>query len=56
MHLGGCHDEYKGMIFDRCGVKVTAVRGSDGHIEDSPLQSSTSFFEAMPSRLGTLWT
>ena len=50
--------KYKGMICDRCGVKVThsrVRRKRMGHIELAALPSfHIWFFKAMPSRLGTL--
>ena len=49
--------KYKGMICDRCGVKVTHSRVSRkrmGHIELAAPVVHIWFFKAMPSRLGTL--
>src|SRR6186997_2402883 len=49
--------KYKGMICDRCGVKVTHSRGRRkrmGHIELAAPVVHIWFFKAMPSRLGTL--
>src|SRR5205823_6839144 len=47
----------KGMICDRCGVKVThsrVRRKRMGHIELAAPVVHIWFFKAMPSRLGTL--
>jgi DNA-directed RNA polymerase subunit beta' len=49
--------KYKGMICDRCGVKVThsrVRRKRMGHIELAAVVVHIWFFKAMPSRLGTL--
>src|SRR5947208_15479958 len=49
--------KYKGMICDRCGVKVThsrVRRKRRGHIELAAPVVHIWFFKAMPSRLGTL--
>ena len=49
--------KYKGMICDRCGVKVTHCRVRRkrmGHIELAAPVVHIWFFKAMPSRLGTL--
>src|SRR5436190_322870 len=49
--------KYKGMIGDRCGVKVThsrVRRKRMGHIELAAPVVHIWFFKAMPSRLGTL--
>src|SRR5438874_1981026 len=49
--------KYKGMICDRCGVKVTHSRVRRkrlGHIELAAPVVHIWFFKAMPSRLGTL--
>src|SRR3989442_10539356 len=49
--------KYKGMICDRCGVKVTHSRGRRkrmGHIELAAPVVHIWFFKAMPSPLGTL--
>ena len=49
--------EYRGMICDRCGVKVThsrVRRKRMGHIELAAPVVHIWFFKAMPSRLGTL--
>ena len=49
--------KYKGMICDRCGVKVThsrVRRKRMGHIELSAPVVHIWFFKAMPSRLGAL--
>src|SRR6476646_1363391 len=49
--------KYKGMICDRCGVKVThsrVRRKRMGHIELAAPVVHIRFFKAMPSRLGTL--
>jgi DNA-directed RNA polymerase subunit beta' len=49
--------KYKGMICDRCGVKVThsrVRRKRMGHIELAAPTVHIWFFKAMPSRLGTL--
>ena len=49
--------KYKGMICDRCGVKVThsrVRRKRMGHIELAAQVVHIWFFKAMPSRLGTL--
>jgi DNA-directed RNA polymerase subunit beta' len=49
--------KYKGMICDRCGVKVThsrVRRKRMGHIELAAPVVHILFFKAMPSRLGTL--
>jgi DNA-directed RNA polymerase subunit beta' len=49
--------KYKGMICDRCGVKVThsrVRRKRMGHIELAAPVVHIWFFKAMPSRLGTL--
>jgi DNA-directed RNA polymerase subunit beta' len=49
--------KYKGMICDRCGVKVThsrVRRKRMGHIELASPVVHIWFFKAMPSRLGTL--
>src|SRR5271166_1218008 len=49
--------KYKGMICDRCGVKVThsrVRRKRIGHIELAAPVVHIWFFKAMPSRLGTL--
>ncbi len=49
--------KYKGMICDRCGVKVThsrVRRKRMGHIELAASVVHIWFFKAMPSRLGTL--
>src|SRR6201993_124793 len=49
--------KYKGMICDRCGVKVThsrVRRKRMGHIELAAPVVHLWFFKAMPSRLGTL--
>ena len=49
--------KYKGMICDRCGVKVThsrVRRKRMGHIEMAAPVVHIWFFKAMPSRLGTL--
>src|SRR5437764_1030434 len=49
--------KYKGMICDRCGVKVTHSRGRGkrmGHIELAAPVVHIWFFKAMPSRLGNL--
>src|SRR5262249_12811087 len=49
--------KYKGMICDRCGVKVThsrVRRKRMGHIELEAPVVHIWFFKAMPSRLGTL--
>ena len=48
--------KYKGMICDRCGVKVThsrVRRKRMGHIELAAPVVHIWFFKAMPSRLGT---
>src|SRR5437660_865515 len=50
-------EKYKGMICDRCGVKVThsrVRRKRMGHIELAAPVVHIWFFKAMPSRLGTL--
>src|SRR5881394_1012475 len=49
--------KYKGMVCDRCGVKVThsrVRRKRMGHIELAAPTVHIWFFKAMPSRLGTL--
>ncbi len=49
--------KYKGMICDRCGVKIThsrVRRKRMGHIELAAPVIHIWFFKAMPSRLGTL--
>src|SRR4030095_9767015 len=49
--------KYKGMICDRCGVKVThsrVRRKRMGHIELAATVVHIWFFKATPSRLGTL--
>jgi DNA-directed RNA polymerase subunit beta' len=49
--------KYKGMICDRCGVKVThsrVRRKRMGHIQLAAPVVHIWFFKAMPSRLGTL--
>ncbi|AWM36658.1 DNA-directed RNA polymerase subunit beta' [Gemmata obscuriglobus] len=49
--------KYKGMICDRCGVKVAhsrVRRKRMGHIELAAQVVHIWFFKAMPSRLGTL--
>src|SRR3954467_3402718 len=49
--------KYKGMICDRCGVKVThsrVRRKRMGHIELAAPVVHIWFFKAIPSRLGTL--
>ncbi len=49
--------KYKGMICDRCGVKVThsrVRRKRMGHIDLAATVVHIWFFKAMPSRLGTL--
>ena len=49
--------KYKGMICDRCGVKVThsrVRRKRMGHIELAAPIVHIWFFKAMPSRLGSL--
>ncbi|VTR96629.1 dna-directed rna polymerase subunit beta : DNA-directed RNA polymerase subunit beta' OS=Singulisphaera acidiphila (strain ATCC BAA-1392 / DSM 18658 / VKM B-2454 / MOB10) GN=rpoC PE=3 SV=1: RNA_pol_Rpb1_1: RNA_pol_Rpb1_2: RNA_pol_Rpb1_3: RNA_pol_Rpb1_4: RNA_pol_Rpb1_5 [Gemmata massiliana] len=49
--------KYKGMICDRCGVKVThsrVRRKRMGHIQLAAHVVHIWFFKAMPSRLGTL--
>ena len=49
--------KYKGMICDRCGVKLThsrVRRKRMGHIELAAPVVHIWFFKAMPSRLGTL--
>ena len=49
--------KYKGMICDRCGVKVThsrVRRKRMGHIELAAPVVHIWFFKAMPSRLGAL--
>src|ERR1700736_5346417 len=49
--------KYKGMICDRCGVKVThsrVRRKRMGHIELAAAVVHIWFFKPMPSRLGTL--
>ncbi|MSR31233.1 MAG: DNA-directed RNA polymerase subunit beta' [Gemmataceae bacterium] len=49
--------KYKGMICDRCGVKVAhsrVRRKRMGHIELAAPVCHIWFFKAMPSRLGTL--
>src|SRR6202012_4420263 len=49
--------KYKGMICDRCGVKVThsrVRRKRMGHIELAAPVVHIWFFKAMPSRLGTV--
>jgi DNA-directed RNA polymerase subunit beta' len=49
--------KYKGMICDRCGVKVThsrVRRKRMGHVELAAPVVHIWFFKAMPSRLGTL--
>src|SRR5262249_8198574 len=49
--------KYKGMICDRCGVRVThsrVRRKRMGHIELAAPVVHIWFFKAMPSRLGTL--
>ena len=49
--------KYKGMICDRCGVKVThsrVRRKRMGHIELAAAVVHIWFFKAMPSRLGNL--
>ena len=49
--------KYKGIICDRCGVKVThsrVRRKRMGHIELAAPVVHIWFFKAMPSRLGTL--
>ena len=49
--------KYKGMICDRCGVKVThsrVRRKRMGHIELAAPVVHIWFFKAMPSRLGNL--
>ena len=49
--------KYKGMICDRCGVKIThsrVRRKRMGHIELAAPVVHIWFFKAMPSRLGTL--
>ncbi|NLS91046.1 MAG: DNA-directed RNA polymerase subunit beta' [Planctomycetaceae bacterium] len=49
--------KYKGMICDRCGVKIThsrVRRKRMGHIELAAPIVHIWFFKAMPSRLGTL--
>ena len=49
--------KYKGMICDRCGVKVThsrVRRKRMGHIEWAAPVVQSGFFKAMPSRLGNL--
>src|SRR3990172_2523374 len=50
--------KYKGMICDRCGVKVThsrVRRKRMGHIELAAPVVHIWFFKAMPSRLGSLF-
>ncbi|QVL32246.1 DNA-directed RNA polymerase subunit beta' [Telmatocola sphagniphila] len=49
--------KYKGMVCDKCGVKVThsrVRRKRMGHIELAAPVVHIWFFKAMPSRLGTL--
>ena len=49
--------KYKGMICDRCGVKIThsrVRRKRMGHIELAAPVVHIWFFKAMPSRLGAL--
>jgi DNA-directed RNA polymerase subunit beta' len=49
--------KYKGMICDRCGVKIThsrVRRKRMGHIELAAPVVHIWFFKAMPSRLGTM--
>ena len=49
--------KYKGMICDRCGVKVThsrVRRKRMGHIELAAPVVHIWFFKSMPSRLGAL--
>ena len=49
--------KYKGMICDRCGVKVThsrVRRKRMGHIDLAAPVVHIWFFKAMPSRLGNL--
>jgi len=49
--------KYKGMICDRCGVKIThsrVRRKRMGHIELAAPVVHIWFFKAVPSRLGTL--
>ena len=49
--------KYKGMICDRCGVKIThsrVRRKRMGHIELAAPVVHIWFFKAMPSRLGSL--
>ena len=49
--------KYKGMVCDRCGVKVThsrVRRKRMGHIELASPVVHIWFFKALPSRLGTL--
>ena len=49
--------KYKGMVCDRCGVKVShsrVRRKRMGHVELSAPIVHIWFFKAMPSRLGTL--
>ncbi len=49
--------KYKGIICDRCGVKVThsrVRRKRMGHINLAAPVAHIWFFKAMPSRLGTL--
>ena len=49
--------KYKGMICDRCGVKIThsrVRRKRMGHIELAAPVAHIWFFKAMPSRLGAL--
>ena len=51
--------KYKGMICDRCGVKIThsrVRRKRMGHIELAAPVVHIWFFKAMPSRLGALLT
>ena len=51
--------KYKGMICDRCGVKIThsrVRRKRMGHIELAAPVVHIWFFKAMPSRLGNLLT
>ncbi|MEN6558201.1 MAG: DNA-directed RNA polymerase subunit beta', partial [Thermoguttaceae bacterium] len=49
--------KYKGMICDRCGVKIThsrVRRKRMGHLEQAAPVVHNWFFKAMPSRLGAL--
>jgi DNA-directed RNA polymerase subunit beta' len=50
--------KYKGIICDRCGVKVThsrVRRKRMGHINLAAPIVHIWFFKSMPSRLGTCW-